>query len=211
MHERSSPEILPKETLSTVVKDFYYSFWFSQASEELQEKLWQGVAANYSSGTLNHIRLNADELQDRIHELRLPASHVAVDESDITNEFDRLGEKFLARMLMNEPKPLNTADLSTIVSEMIRRDDQYQYYEADEDRKYRNADPRQSHFREFVLLATPTGSVAYDAIFRDVKQAYLSGEIDKRALLFLDELRREWEHNHTGEMFFPEDISGIHR
>lgn len=206
----SNTERLDQRRLSAAVKDFLYSFRFSQGDGTLQQKLFKGLMAHYDRDTLQFLHANMQQLMNRFSSLDVPGTHAQLDQDDpykIMDEFTKQANAYLTELVITSGNPNSSNkmipdDKIFIVTRTIQRDTTYQ----NKQRSYSPDDPHLSCFREYMLNAVATGSAVYDSIFYDVTDSLLRGNISLSEFQSdeLSRLANLWERNHPGEIFIPE-------
>lgn len=187
--------------LSAVVKDFYQSFRFSQGEPSNQRLMLQGIAEKYSPGLRAGLKDYSQALYARLVSLEIPESHSSFD-TDGPNAFE-VETETLMHTLVGEQQYPELERNSHIAEGMIATDTVYQ--RPDVGRVHRASDIHLSYFREYVLLAKPTGSRAFDGLFADINQQFLDGKCDPFVYERFDRLAADWEKAHPDEAFLSSE------
>lgn len=211
-------------------KDFRLSFKFSQGSAMLQESLFILLSTQYVRQYQDNHLIAITDAEDW-HELAAPPTRhqdKGVDGTHIQRESTAQSEKFQHYLrhpdlsLVAEDPELYAIILERAIAYMLSRDlkyvNEHELY-VDNDRTVHtpyliphpdiNGRPHSpsytgrytSYFKKYVIDSRPTGSLAFNTIFQDMK---------KYAQAFphyhLEQLATAWESRHPGRSFYTPDF-----
>ena len=208
-----APEADRAELAKRLNKDFYLSFKYSQGSVTVQHLLFELISQYYHSTLppeeFGWIAKNKAWLEQEFIDSRVPGTHIVHNKSDgaIEHEWEIRANWFTSEWYGIADREFDRDEtLRGLLGYMIARDRHYQ----DEERKYQSSDPHESYLQTYALQAKPTGSAAYDVIYKDL--AELIGSVssvdpvtgDASVVLLstkLQDLVPAWQTNHPGEVF----------
>lgn len=211
------PEVI-SETVETspatlekmLMRDFYLSFRFSQGSAPAQEKLMLALGTAYQQllpppATEWITNSSLLPIIEHLPKLQPPTSHVGIDyvQTNYESEFNARGMEFAN--ILSEPQR-DEIDTDSICLGLIKKDGHYQ----ENQRGHRAKDVHSSYFRQYVLLGNPTGSAAFNHIFKQCNEFIQTKDERTCATntgLILPGLVSLWEANHPDEQFYPEGMA----
>lgn len=190
---------------SSLLRDFYASFRFSQGSTNFQNELYKGMRITYEmrlgvagydhfqSMITNTVKLDVDKF-------RVPKAHINGEKLNGPNTaFIEEREHFL-NVLQAPPVKNPAALFGRIGFYTIGRDISYQTAE----RYHSPEDVHKSYFREHILGLEPTGNETFDILFGLVAatlNVYEFTGIKREDFTTLVDL---WHENHPTQVFLSE-------
>ena len=208
------------ELAASLIHDFYLSFKFSQGDGLSQDWLISYLAYYYRSvadcdQTILDSILSNQQVAGRVAKLRPPARHSTERLSNREDEFRSVYDE-LRRVLSTTEQPVPTvSDLRHIALEILNRDKKYVISDMGRPNPHEHTgvDLHESFFREYIIMAKPTGSEAFDHMYLAIRSSLIGPVDDAGTLGITDDTIREramalapqWELRHPGETFF--DIS----
>lgn len=212
---------------TTVMRDFYLSFRFTQGDPYVQKASYGLLAAYYCRDftTIDRSSLVArfDSLANRAAALKLPRSHK--DSAAIAAEheaqhmpsiadffrrewgqFSRIQRHTFANPEASRRKTNRDAPIARFAAKIALADNEYQL--RDRPGSNQDNDPHFSLFRSHIVLGHATGSNTFDSIFGRAQSL-----LDKPEKVTLQRsvttLANSWETMHPGQSFFPADTSEL--
>lgn len=210
-----------KSVESTLAKDFYLSYKYSQGDSGIQAVLFRLMRDYYKeqydeADIQTVLNVSTDHLIELVEPYKLPRSHHLIGhlaesiEQTKMNEFKRQAADLT--FLLKETESTIALDIRlrdepddklTLGTKLITRD-----IELIKKGRKVGRDSRASFFREYALNAQPTGSDAFDNIFEQVGQT-----LDPTNLVNLPQkdtieesikhLAAVWGAYHPDESFYP--------
>jgi len=197
--------------------DFYWSFYYSQGSDDLQHELFIQIAKQYKqtltleqqAQVLEHTNAGSEI----ISRFRIPKKHTqdtSYPQNDTAeNELrkfhttldENFGESHGIALVTDMTRGLRVID-GLIISD--------RWYQPKE--RHMDDDVHASNFRRYILLKQPAKLATYEAIFgslRNIWEHPLRSQHPKAEKISsrLASLALEWEINHPNEVFFPQGRS----
>ncbi|MDQ5943696.1 MAG: hypothetical protein QG675_464 [Patescibacteria group bacterium] len=193
-----------------LVTDFHLSFRFSQGSPDVQNNIFELLLGYYTDVLgIDYEKiidsLKSEEVTSRIMELVPPKKHLEIPDNSVEIALKDEYIIFLDMAQKKSPNLYTSNKVNRLIGDMMQRDLEYQQKsERPRPDGYR-ADRHASMFRDFVILAKPTASESFNAIFKRMREM-----LDALPPLMSEQLKQAWEANHPGEKFVPYHLRRMH-
>lgn len=199
MPEHETREITLPRAVRTVTQDFYLSYRFSQGAPDVQHLLFAALAGGYDPRVRDDIQQNIPEIQRRLASFNtIPANHMPVGGRTRTYSYGEETRHFI-HILATRNESVRHSELASIANGILDRDIRFQ--DPVRLRGSNSADPHQSHFRDYILYGTPTGSESFDALFRDIEAQFSNYAFPDSVYEEFEILGHAWQKVHPGSKF----------
>lgn len=223
-HERPYERVktlpaLEKQTL----KDFYFTFKFSQNNGSVQKDIHDAIALSYSKNDIAYILEHEERLSLQASYLKTPQPHPWFDPDDISWEFYGQWVSFRQSLEKRSVLPEERSVVDSLIIPaavgIIKQDLLYM----DQGRRYNTEDRWQSFIKTYALDGRDTTSSSFNTLFKEInvlcQDARNRGPHYKNVVFnelknsadplvenfeeSLHTLQNLWEEKHPSESFYP--------